>query len=134
MRSWLEAPLTVIRSQESASASSIEVGIGRGRPFQSPARQALRLGASGLRSRGEFGGDIGGDSYSFSVPMGSGGLRADDVMGGARAEPKAKVKPKAEVKPKVKAATKAATGRGLSRSRWGLGPRCRAQDHPRCGP
>lgn len=31
---------------------------------------------------GEFGGEIGGDSYSFSVPTGTESyLRADDIMG-----------------------------------------------------
>lgn len=110
-RSFMQSDNELSMDEESASASSIEVGIGRGRAFGAPARQALVLSNFCDRSRaGEFGGEIGGDSYSFSVPTGSGSLRADDVMGTGRAEAKAKVKAKAEVKPKVKATAKAATG------------------------
>ncbi|CAL1129296.1 unnamed protein product [Cladocopium goreaui] len=63
--------------EDSASASSIDIGTGLG-------NRPLGGGTGAARSRGggEFGGEIGGDSYSFSVPTGTESyLRANDIMG-----------------------------------------------------
>eukprot|EP00435_Cladocopium_sp_Y103_P040236 s1102_g10.t3 len=65
--------------EDSASASSIDIGTGLG---NRPLGGGTGGGAARSRGGGEFGGEIGGDSYSFTVPTGTESyLRADDVMG-----------------------------------------------------
>eukprot|EP00913_Durusdinium_trenchii_P018002 g16916.t1 len=89
---------------DSVSSSSIDLSRGR---------SGAGGGAARPRGGGEFGGDIGGDSYSFSLPTDS-KLRADDIMGrgtagaAGRAKTEGSPKPKATTAVAKSAATKAA--------------------------